>query len=215
VLELGAREREPVRALGDLCLAPEAAVSGVVVDAEGWPVEDAALELLALDATESASEGGARAAPRRAGTLDAGLRVEPGRHLARSGVAGEFRIGGLAAGRHRLRVRRGGTVLAERALALAPGEAADVRLELPATCLALAGLVRDARGACPGATVAVEREGVVARVTADALGRFRVAGLDARAPYRLRASVEAQHAAEADAWAGDTLVLHLPAPAPR
>ncbi|MCZ6597142.1 MAG: carboxypeptidase-like regulatory domain-containing protein [Planctomycetota bacterium] len=169
--------------LGDVVLEPEALLAGVVLDPLGQPVEDIGVELAQLT-DEGEAEHRALASP-----LDAGARIQSKRWRTRSGRGGTILFEGLSAGRYELRVRRDRGVLVRATVELAAGEVRDgVRVDLPIEGFVLLGEVRDEEGAVvPGAIVAVTRFGHVARVRADAEGRFRVAGLDDVATYTVTA----------------------------
>ncbi len=164
--------------VGTLQLEPETSVVGVVIDGEGRPVVDIAVEL-ELRATDEASAHSSDG-------LDAGVRFESRTLATRTDGAGTFVIDGLTADAWTLRVRRDRDALLERELELVPGEARrDLVLALPVEALVLIGEVHDATGAVAGAEVALKRFGDVTSVVTDELGRFRIAGLDAEAAYEV------------------------------
>jgi hypothetical protein len=118
--------------------AQEASVSGRVTGPAGTPVEGATVRALP-------ARGEARAA-----STDA---------------RGEYRIGGLPAGRVRLRAERIGFAPAERALALRPGEAARVELQLPSAEVQVEGVeVRSTRDTQRERTRFETEAGVTTRV---------------------------------------------------
>ncbi len=205
-LELAATgEREAW--VGAIALAPALALAGVVLDPDGLPAVDLAVEV----------EPDAPCAASAAGALDVAARLD-GRRRARTDAQGLFACDGLAAGLYRVRVARDGETLAE-ASARAGGAGALV-LRLPAGSLTLHGVVRDERGPVAGCEVALERFGPVATVRTDGEGRFRVAGLDDRAAYRLLASApagaeERARTARAEVWGYESARLRLGRPGER
>jgi protocatechuate 3,4-dioxygenase beta subunit len=195
--------------LARIRLAQETVLAGVVIDAEGFPVEDVEVLLHPLDA--DAPDG-----REPASALDVSVRVEGTRRSARSSPAGTFVFESLRPVPHRLIVVRDAEPLVVVEVEPVAGATfPDVQLQLEADCLTLRGRLEDAHGPVAGAEVEVARFGTVARVTTDGEGRFRVAGLDAEAAYEFSAALAAPGAdgatlhARAEAWAFEEPLLVL------
>ena len=205
-----------VRALGEVRLESELLVAGVVVDGEGLPVEDIAVDLepvapTALDAEGDALTRGA------AGELDVRVRVQGHLDRRRTCPNGTFLFEGLEEREYVLRVLRDDAPLLERRVF--PGrmtESTNMLLELPLEALVLRGEVRDDFGPVAGARVELRRFGAVGTVRADAQGRFRIAGLDSRAAYRVTAlrgqEGEVVQRVETAVWAFERPILRLGPP---
>jgi protocatechuate 3,4-dioxygenase beta subunit len=179
--------------LGDLALGRPALLAGALVDAAGIPIADARVQLRRVDLPP----------PSPASAADPGARPALADRALRTDASGAFLFDGLAAGAYEVRARRDRGVLASLAIELdAAEERADVRLVPDRDTWTLRGVVRGAAGPVAGAEVVVERFGAVARLRADAAGRFALAGLDDAATYTVRAAGE-----EARAWAWEVVEL--------
>jgi hypothetical protein len=117
-----------------------------------------------------------------------------------------------------LRVLRDDALLVERRCT--PGradDALDLVLTLPGETIVLQGEVHDDDGPVAGVRIDVVRFGAVGTVETDARGRFRIAGLDDRAAYRLRATTSSAEGevrrAQATSWAFEYPILRLRPPA--
>lgn len=176
--------------LGALALELGRVVAGVVLDAEGFPVADAALELeLRPRVHGESSDQDARA-------LDAGARVLGTSLTARTDMDGVFVLDGVPAGEFELWVARDRERLVATRVSTLHGDAQELLLYLPPSALTLRGVVRDEGAGVPGAAVEVWRDGLVGRVTTDLKGFFRLAGLDDADVYDVTASFASGSAAE-------------------
>jgi hypothetical protein len=168
--------------LGEVVLDAEGLVAGTLVDADGVPVEDAAVALVPLVPSVEGE-------PARVSAVDAGARVQGRAFEVRSNADGAFLIEGLPAARYRLEIERDGATLIEREVVVSgPQPAPFLDLVLPLGCALLTGEVRGADGPAARARVELSRGSFGTRVSCDALGRFRIAGLDPLAEYELVAT---------------------------
>jgi len=200
-------------ALDDILLEPELLVAGVVVDGQGFPVEDIAVALEPIGADER-TENEVLPSRSREDSLDANVRVQGSFLQARTTPDGTFLFENLDDREYALLVSRDESPLVERhVLPRDFAQATNVVIELPLDTLVLVGEVHGADGPVAGARVEVWRHGAVATVVTDADGRFRVAGLDKHAAYRLTAIAtngeEVVQRVQTSAWAWECPVLRL------
>jgi len=205
--------------LGILTLGTEALLSGLVLDADGFPAADIQVDLALADDSMPTLV----LQPTAAGSgIDAELRVHGRLRSTRTDAHGVFLFERTSLGACRLSLSRGENLLLEREL-LAEDWGMDeiVTLAIPASFSTLHGRIV---GAPRGTEVQLERGEIVARVLVDADGDFRAAGLDSGASYRLKASVQVHDekgvvstlVVSAEVWAFAMPVLKLqPAGLPR
>ena len=197
----------PVLDVGRLSLARETVLAGFVVDAAELPVED--IEVLLRP---TGLPGGAPS-----GALDTGVRLQGRELIARTSADGAFVFENLAPNGYELVVRRDADAWIERTVLPRDGGFDELVLRLPLDALALEGTVQDERG--PAASVAVElqRFGLVARTTTGPDGRFRIAGLDAKAAYAIEATRAADGVvwrSSTSSWASERVLLELESTGP-
>jgi len=205
LLELPAAESHE---LGELRLEPERVMAGVVVDADGHPVEGVRVALVVAPEVAAHAESDPA-------TLDAGLRRIAGLREETTATDGTFVFDGLAPGRYEVAVARDGDPLLEEEVALVGTiEPDDLLLRLPPDVLVLEGTIQRDGRAVEGVRVELSRFGPVGAATTDAEGRFRIAGLDAEAAYDLVATGRCPRTgtplvAEASVWGYDHPTLRL------
>jgi len=215
--------------VGDVSLAREGLCAGVVIDPDGYPVEDIEVALVPL--AEEGAGGTVAPAARSAASapgLDVGARIQGTQWESRTRPDGTFLFEHLVERPYVVVVSRDREPLVEHEIRPGAGDFGsfgDLELRLPPETLTLRGELRGSAAA--GARVDVERFGWVGQATVDADGRFRVAGLDDLAAYRLTVTTTSGDtgrplSARGEAWAFDSPVLELAeahpdmlAPAPR
>jgi protocatechuate 3,4-dioxygenase beta subunit len=156
-----------------------AALSGQILDPAGLPAEGLHVELRRLDAPKAAAGGPASAPPRSLGRRDSRT----------ADFAGYFEFEGLGTHRYQLRVLRGQTPLHVQDFVPEQGERIALPpLTLDSRWLTLRGTVDPGHAEIrvAGSRVEAWREIPLGSVHVDGDGSFRIAGLDARAPYELR-----------------------------
>ena len=179
-LELGQREESQLE-LPPIVLLPESLVAGVIVDADGAPVEDLQVELIRWDA--HAEPGESQAANEATG--DVSLRLHGLQRELRSDSMGNFVFERTRPASYRLFVERDQRTLLSVDLSAEEVRAGQaLRLQLPAECSTLVGRIP---GAPQGTRVELYRASPIASVGCDAQGYFRFAGLDLEDSYGLRA----------------------------
>lgn len=179
-LELGKRD-EPHVELPAIVLIPESLVAGMIVDANGAPVEDLQVELIRW---EQPGEAG-HAAGGPAASRDVSLRLHGLQREVRSDSLGTFLFERTRPAAYRLFVERDDQTLLSVELSVEAVRAGQaLRLQLPARFSTLVGRLP---GAPQGTRVELHRAGPIASVGTDAQGFFRFAGLDLEDSYGLRA----------------------------
>ncbi len=192
-------------AFGPIELTRESLLSGTVVDLEGFPVEDLALQLEPLEP----SPGSDVELPLQEG-LDLGLRVESTEIVARTSAEGVFVFERLLERPYRLTAARDGAPLVEREVfPLGTGGFAHLELELSRESRALVGRVLLPEGVRE-ATIELSRSGHVGRFTLAHDGSFRASGLDDVAPYRYRVRAVGPHTGERLQAQGTAWVFERP-----
>ena len=194
--------------LGALVVEHESVLAGVVVDPDGFPAADLRVVLTPIEGEPAEARS---VAPQEGRDVHARLRFAEVE--TRTALDGTFLIEGLRAVGYFVRLERDRDPLV--AFETGPpvgGTYPYAELALPPESITLRGRVRASRSS-EGATVELRRHGRVALARVDAQGRFRVAGLDASAPYELTITGAAGELVRAiqEVWAWEELVLDLEA----
>ena len=190
--------------LADVRLGPEALLAGVVLDAEGFPVEDVEIVLLTHPGSEPREPVSA--------SIDVTYRSLGRERSTRTCAAGTFVFEGLAARPSQLAVFRDSEPLVEQDVLFdeALGASTELILTLPPSAGILRGRVAGGTRPRAGMPITVRRFGHVGTVTTDGEGSFRVAGVDLDAPYELSIGRSTSEALpEAVAWANEFVRLEL------
>ena len=193
--------------LGDVSLLREALLVGVVIDSEGYPVEDIEVALVPIEEGHAERIG--------AHAFDVPTRIQGVQHSTRTGRAGTFVLESLPERPFLLSVARDREALVQvEVWPTAGGGFGALELRLPPETLILIGELRGSPSAIAGASVEVQRFGWVGRASADERGRFRIAGLDDTAAYELSVTSVSPDTglplvARAEAWGFERPILEL------
>lgn len=166
----------------DFRLEPEATVEGLLLDPAGNPAEGLQVELRRTDVPAAVECGSDTVGVRRLGR----------RARTSTDAAGAFMFEGLGPHRYQLRASRGHQELLRHDFVAGPAENISLPpLALEPSALTLQGIVeapagdsRDAEFA--GWRIETWRDRLLGSVNVGSDGSFRIAGLDAEAPYELR-----------------------------
>ncbi|MAB79434.1 MAG: hypothetical protein CMJ89_08780 [Planctomycetes bacterium] len=166
--------------VGDVLLQWEASLSGLVHDASGYVVEDALVRIVPV-MDKKKSHTGTR------NRLDVAFPFPEGERVARTDAAGVFTFASLPTRSYRVSVERDDGPLVSTVVAQEMLAQEALTLRIPPECLVLEGEVRDGDKPVVDAIVRIRRFGHVASTRTGRDGRFRVSGLDDRAPYDIHA----------------------------
>jgi protocatechuate 3,4-dioxygenase beta subunit len=194
----------------DFRLEPEATVEGLLLDPAGIPAEGLQIELRRTDAPAALECGADSVGVRRLGR----------RARTSTDAAGAFMFEGLGPHRYQLRATRGPRELLRHDFAAAPAENISLPpLTLEPSALTMQGLVEapasDTRESeFAGWRIETWRDRLLGSVNVGGDGSFRIAGLDAEAPYELRLYSEGASGrllVSKQAWAYEPARLVAPA----